>query len=87
MKNAKNGSAATFVMVPIPLEVLEESDIDIGDLVQFAAGDGVVVMEAVTDLGDIVCNGDCKNCPVDRIDCNNDCESCPCCGCEESEVK
>ena len=87
MKNNKNSGTATFVMVPIPLEVLEESGIDIGDLVQFTSGDGIVVMEAVTDLSDFVCDGDCENCPVDQIECNNDCEHCPCSGCEESEVE
>lgn len=87
MQNPMNENASVFVMVPIPLEVLEDSGIDIGDLVQFAYGNGVVVMEAVTDLSDFVCDGDCENCPVDQIECNNDCEHCPCSGCEESEVE
>ncbi len=86
MQNPMNEKAAAFVMVPIPLEVLEESGIDIGDLVQFAAGDGIVVMETVTDLSGFVCDGDCENCPVDQVECGGDCQHCPCSEeCDESE--
>lgn len=86
MQNSMNGNKPLFVMIPVPMEVLEESGIDIGDLVHFIAADGIVVMEAVTDLSDFVCDGDCDNCPVDQIECNYDCDHCPCSGdCDESE--
>lgn len=88
MQNSVTEMPSTFVMVPIPLEVMEESGIDIGDLVQFSAGDGIVVMQAVTELEGFVCDGDCESCPVDQIECNNDCEHCPCAKeCDESEVR
>ena len=63
MQNPMNERNPVFVMIPVPLAVLKESGIDVGDFVQFASGDGVVVMEAVTDLDDLVCDGDCENCP------------------------
>lgn len=86
MQNSMNGKKPLFVMIPVPYEVLEESGIGIGDLVHFIAADGIVVMEAVTDLSDFVCDGDCENCPVDQIECNYDCDHCPCSGdCDESE--
>lgn len=81
-----NNEKAIFVMVPIPLEVLEESGINAGDLVQFTAGNGALIMESMVDFHDIVCDGNCDNCPVDQTECNNACGSCPCCdGCDESE--
>ena len=88
MQNSMNENKPLFVMIPVPMEVMEESGIDIGDLVHFIAADGIVVMEAVTDLSDFVCDGDCENCPVDQIECNYDCAHCPCSGdCDESEVQ
>ena len=42
MQNPMNEKKPVFVMIPVPLEVLEESGIDIGDLVHFFAADGIV---------------------------------------------
>ena len=36
---------------------------------------------------DIVCDGDCENCPIADMDCDGDCEDCPCSdNCDESEA-
>lgn len=67
-----------FMLMPIPLEVLETSGIDCGDLVCFSATDGRIVMEAVTDISDYVCDGDCDHCPISQIPCNGNCTECPC---------
>ena len=34
--------------------------------------------KTVTDKKDIVCSGDCENCPINETDCDGDCEKCPC---------
>ena len=47
MQNPLDEKLPAYVLVPIPLEMLENSGIDIGDMVQFASGEGIVVMEAV----------------------------------------
>ena len=37
-----------------------------------------IVIENIDDPKDIVCDGDCENCPIADIDCDGDCEDCPC---------
>lgn len=46
-----------------------------------------IVIENIDDPKDIVCDGDCENCPIADIDCDGDCEDCPCSdNCDESEA-
>ena len=47
MQNPLDEKLPAYVLVPIPLEMLENSGIDIGDMVQFASGEGIVVMVRV----------------------------------------
>lgn len=87
MQNSMKENKPMFVMIPVPLEAMEDSGIDIGDLVQFTAVDGKLTMEAVTDTEDFICGGDCESCPVNMTECNDDCEHCPCHDvCEDCEV-
>ncbi len=88
MQNSMKENKPLFVMIPVPLEALEDSGIDIGDLVQFTVSDGRITMEAVVDLEDFVCGGDCESCPVNMTECDDDCGHCPCQNiCEDCEVK
>lgn len=44
------------------------------------------MIERLTDTGEIVCDGDCENCPVNETECDGNCEECPCYkNCEEEE--
>ena len=46
-----------------------------------------IVIENIDDPKDIVCDGDCENCPIADMDCDGDCEDCPCSdNCDESEA-
>ena len=76
-KTVKEGKFVFFLM---PVEAMEESGIKEGDTLQISATKGVILIEAVTeeDKEDIVCNGDCENCPINETDCDGDCEKCPC---------
>lgn len=68
------------VLFAIPGDVMEEADIGDGDLVQFTATEGKIVIDRVDDVSDYDCDGDCDSCPVDQTDCDNDCDNCPCQG-------
>lgn len=88
MQNSMKESKPLFVMIPVPLEAIEESGIAPGDLIQITASDGRITIEAVTDSEDFVCDGDCENCPVNMTECNDDCVRCPCHNtCEDCEVE
>lgn len=88
MQNPISDQTPMFVLLPVPFEALEEADIGIGDLLQFTATDGKLIMERVNPQEvNFVCDGDCDNCPVSETDCNGDCADCPCNDtCDESEV-
>ena len=53
---------------------------------QIYADGNKLVIEKLIDTGEIVCDGDCDNCPVNEIECDGNCEECPCYkNCEEEE--
>lgn len=74
-KKVKNGN---FIFFALPVEAMEESGIGEGDLLQISATKGKILIEAVTDVENVVCDGDCENCPINEKDCDGDCEKCPC---------
>ena len=77
-----------IVMLAVPAELLLEVGICEGDPMQIYAEDGRLVIENLNDPGEVVCDGDCENCPINEIDCDGNCAACPCCeGCDESEVE
>ncbi len=76
-----------IVLLAVPAELLFEAGVFEGDPMQMYAEDGRLVIENLDDMSDVVCDGDCENCPLSEIDCDGDCENCPCCkDCDESEA-
>lgn len=54
-----------FVLMTVPVEAVEKSGILNGGLIQITAEEGRLVFEAVSvDDEDIVCDGECEDCPV-----------------------
>ena len=86
MQNEKIKDKET-VMIPVPAELLLEAGIYEGDPMQMYADGHKIVIENIDDPKDIVCDGDCENCPIADMDCDGDCEDCPCSdNCDESEA-
>ena len=76
MQNKKIGKGYVFLAVPV--EVIEESGIKDGQVLEFTAEDGKITVQTVKDGSDYVCDGDCENCPFNVMDCDENCEKCPC---------
>lgn len=75
-----------FTLISIPREMLEEVGINVSSVLQIHADGKKIVIERLTDTGEIVCDGDCENCPINETDCDGNCEDCPCYkNCEEEE--
>ena len=54
-----------FVLMTVPVEAVEESGVLNGGLIQITAEEGRLVFEAVSvEDEDIVCDGECEDCPV-----------------------
>ncbi len=53
-----------FVLISIPFDVIEEAALGEGEIIQITAQKGKIIIEAVDDTGDIVCDTACENCPV-----------------------
>lgn len=52
----------------------------------YVEGDKIVV-KVLTDPGNVVCDGNCDDCPIQDTDCDEDCAHCPCKDhCEDCEV-
>ena len=76
-----------IVLLAVPAEMLLEAGSFEGDPMQMYGDGKKLVIENLDDVGDIVCEGDCEDCPVDQTDCDGECDSCPCREhCEYSEV-
>lgn len=75
------------VLFSVPIELLLEAGIFEGDPFRMYVEEGRLIIENVDeDIKDIVCDGDCEDCPVSQIECDEDCRRCPC-NCDESEVE
>lgn len=73
-----------YMFLAIPMEVIEESGVKDGQVLEFTAEEGKITIQTVDDTSDFVCDKDCENCPINETDCDGDCENCPCYeGCEE----
>ena len=82
----QNKKVDEFVLISIPKEVLEDAGIVDGSVLQIYADGNKLVIEKLIDTGEIVCDGDCDNCPVNENECDGNCEECPCYkNCEEEE--
>lgn len=75
-----------FTLITVPKETLEEAGITENSVLQIYADGNKLVIERLTDTGEIVCDGDCESCPINETDCDGNCEECPCYkNCEEEE--
>lgn len=82
----QNKKVDEFVLISVPKEALEDAGIVDGSVLQIYADGNRLVIERLTDTGEIVCDGDCDNCPVNETDCDENCIECPCYkNCEEEE--
>lgn len=55
-----------IVLLAVPAEMLLEAGIFEGDPMQMYVDGNKLVIENLDDVGDIVCEGDCEDCPVDK---------------------
>lgn len=74
----QNKKVDEFVLISVPKEVLEDAGIVDGSVLQIYADGNKLVIEKLIDTGEIVCDGDCDNCPVNETECDGNCEECPC---------
>ena len=82
----QNKKVDEFVLISVPKEVLEDAGIVDGSVLQIYANGNRLVIEKLIDTGEIVCDGDCDNCPVNETECDGHCSACPCYkNCEEEE--
>lgn len=82
----QNKKVDEFVLMSVPKEALEDAGIVDGSVLQIYADGNKLVIEKLIDTGEIVCDGDCDNCPVNEIECDENCIECPCYkNCEEEE--
>ena len=82
----QNKKVNEFTLISVPKEALEDAGIVDGSVWQIYADGNKLVIEKLIDTGEIVCDGDCDNCPVNEIECDENCIECPCYkNCEEEE--
>lgn len=82
----QNKKVDEFVLISVPKDVLEDAGIVDGSVLQIYADGNRLVIERLTDTGEVVCDGDCDNCPVNETECDGHCSACPCYkNCEEEE--
>ena len=82
----QNKKVDELVLISVPKEALEDAGIVDGSVLQIYADGDKLVIEKLIDTGEIVCDGDCDNCPVNETECDGNCEECPCYkNCEEEE--
>ena len=82
----QNKKVDEFVLISVPKEVLEDAGIVDGSVLQIYADGNRLVIERLTDTGEIVCDGDCDNWPENETECDGHCEECPRYkNCEEEE--
>ena len=82
----QNKKVDEFVLISVPKDVFEDAGIVDGSVLQIYADGNRLVIERLTDTGEVVCDGDCDNCPVNETECDGNCEECPCYkNCEEEK--
>lgn len=76
-----------FVLLSIPAETLVETGIFEGSAIQMSMDGKKLVIESAEEPENLICTGDCENCPLNQTDCDGDCANCPCAEeCEDAEV-
>lgn len=53
-----------FILISVPVELLEEADICAGDALQMYVDDGCIVIEPLDKAEELICSEDCENCPL-----------------------
>lgn len=53
-----------IIMLPVPAELFLEAGMFEGDPMQMYADGHKIVIENIDNPKDIVCDGDCENCPI-----------------------
>ncbi|MDY4187190.1 MAG: AbrB/MazE/SpoVT family DNA-binding domain-containing protein [Candidatus Borkfalkiaceae bacterium] len=69
----QNKKVNEFTLISVPKDVLEDAGIVDGSVLQIYADGNRLVIERLTDTGEIVCDGDCDNCPVNETECDENC--------------
>ena len=57
----QNKKVNEFTLISVPKDVLEDAGIVDGSVLQIYADGNRLVIERLTDTGEIVCDGDCVN--------------------------
>ena len=69
---------AKMMNIASPVEVLEESGLDLSAVLELEAGEGALVIRNATGMESFVCDGECEDCPFMVDDCDGNCDDCPC---------
>ena len=69
----QNKKVNEFTLISVPKDVFEDAGIVDGSVLQIYADGNRLVIERLTDTGEIVCDGDCDNCPVNETECDENC--------------
>lgn len=52
-----------FALISVPLELLYETGIAEGEIIQMSVDNGRLIIEPA-ESGDFICNNDCSSCPL-----------------------
>lgn len=66
-----NRNAKEYVLLSVPLEMLEEAGIEEESILQISTRKGKIILDTVRDATDYVCDGDCEGCPC-RDECGEE---------------
>lgn len=64
-----------IVLLAVPAEMLLEAGICEGNSMQMYVDGRKLVIENLDDTADVVCEGDCEDCPVGNTDCDGACDT------------
>lgn len=59
----QNQTINSFSVLAVPSELLEEAGIDPTSVLQYSVEGRKLIVEALDEEGDFVCNGECSDCP------------------------
>lgn len=65
----QNQTMNGYILLPVPVELMEEAGIKPYSLIQFYVTEGKLMAEVVKDTENFACDRDCLNCP-----CEEECE-------------
>lgn len=65
----QNQTMNGHILLPVPVELMEEAGIKPYSLIQFYVTEGKLVAEVIKDTENFVCDSECTNCP-----CEEECE-------------